>query len=422
MKVLVIGSGGREHALAWKLSQSSLVKKVFTAPGNAGTALEGENVPVKADDIEGLKGFALKEGVDLTVVGPELPLTLGIVDEFVRAGLKVFGPTKRAAEIEGSKSFTKDLMVRNNIPTASYEKFRDPEAALAYIESRGLPVVVKADGLAAGKGVAICATMEEAAGALDLTMRQKAFGGAGGTVVVEEFLEGEEASYLAITDGENIVPLATAQDHKAIYDGDRGPNTGGMGAYSPAPVVTPELEDEIRETIIAPVVRAMADEDRPYTGVIYAGLMIKEGRPRVLEFNCRFGDPETQPMLMRLEGDLFDLLISAVEGRLKGVELDWSEKSSVCVVMAAGGYPGKYEKGNVIHGLEEARKMEDVMVFHAGTTEKDGRVVTSGGRVLGVTGLGDGIKEAMERTYDAVGKISWEGAYYRKDIGRKAIR
>ncbi len=422
MKVLVVGSGGREHAIAWKLKQSSRIKKIFSAPGNPGTAETGENVPIKADDIEGLKDFALSEGIDLTVVGPELPLTLGIVDLFKREGLKIFGPEKGAAELEGSKVFSKELMAEYNIPTAGFRVFDDMEEAKRYVESKGAPLVVKADGLAAGKGAIVCKKTEEALEALRLIMEERAFGDAGRRVVIEDFLEGEEASFICITDGKNVVPLAASQDHKAVYDGDRGPNTGGMGAYSPAPIVTGELEREIVDTIMVPVVRAMEAEGRPYRGVLYAGLMIRDGRPMVLEFNCRFGDPEAQPLLVRLKDDLFELLLEASTGSLDGVELHWDERAALCVVMASKGYPGSYEKGKEIHGLEEVSKMEDVVVFHAGTALKDGKVVTAGGRVLGVTGLGKDIKEAMERAYSAVKKISWDGVYYRTDIGMKALK
>ncbi|MBI5344998.1 MAG: phosphoribosylamine--glycine ligase [Deltaproteobacteria bacterium] len=421
MKVLIVGSGGREHALAWKLSQSRKVKKVFIAPGNAGTALHGENVIIPAEDIAGMKGFALRENIDLTVVGPELPLTMGIVDEFASAGLKVFGPSKAASEIEGSKAFSKDLMFRHQIPAAFYKSFDDHGSAAAYIETHNPPYVVKADGLASGKGVYICRDKSEAVEALGLIMKKKVFGSAGKKVVIEEFLTGREASFLAITDGRTILPLAPAEDHKAVYDNDKGPNTGGMGAYSPAPLITPELEAEIMDTIIVPAVRAMEEEGRPYRGVLYAGLMISNGRPKVLEFNARFGDPETQPILMRLESDLFETLLAASTGRLSDIRLKWSDKSSVCVVMAAGGYPGSYDKGRVISGLDVAAGMKDVMVFHAGTSKKDGSIVTAGGRVLGVSALGDGIEDAIKRAYSAVEKISWDGAYYRKDIGRKAL-
>jgi phosphoribosylamine---glycine ligase len=421
MKVLVIGSGGREHAIAWKLSQSKKITKLYIAPGNPGTSQHGENVAIAAEDVEGLKEFAKKERIDLTVVGPELPLTLGITDAFEKEGLKIFGPSKAAAILEASKVFSKELMVKYGIPTAFYKKFDDPVLARAYVDAHKPPFVVKADGLAAGKGVIICASKEEAFHAIASIMVESAFGAAGKRIVVEEFLRGEEASFLAITDGKTVLPLAPAQDHKAIYDNDKGPNTGGMGAYSPAPLVTPEMEKELISKVMIPAVKAMEAEGRPYKGVLYAGLMISEGRAKVLEFNCRFGDPETQPIMMRLEDDLFDVLMATIEGRLDGMKLKWNDKWSVCVVMSSKGYPESYEKGKVIEGLGEAAKLEDVMVFHAGTTLKDGRVVTSGGRVLGVTALGGDIKGAIVRAYEAVGKISWDGAYFRRDIGRKAI-
>ncbi|GMR05366.1 MAG: phosphoribosylamine--glycine ligase [Thermodesulfobacteriota bacterium] len=422
MKVLVIGGGGREHALAWKLSKSPQVTKVYIAPGNPGTASVGENVMIPAENIGELKEFALRERVDLTVVGPELPLTLGMADEFAAAGLKVFGPSKKAAEIEGSKIFCKELMRRHKIPTGYYKKFDNPEFARAYIETHAPPFVVKADGLAAGKGVIICQTREEAFSAIALIMDAKAFGEAGRNIIIEEYLTGEEASLLAITDGKTVIPLAPAQDHKPIYDGDKGPNTGGMGAYSPAPVITPSLAEEIMETVMRPAVRAMQEEGRPYRGVLYAGIMITEQGPKVLEFNCRFGDPETQPIMMRLEDDLFEVLMRAVQGRLEGMELHWSPKTAVCVVMSAMGYPGEYLKGSTIEGLADAARLEDVVVFHAGTATNRGRIVTSGGRVLGVTALGDSARDAIEKAYRAVDRISWEGAYYRKDIGRKSLK
>lgn len=422
MKVLVVGSGGREHALAWKLSQSKRITRLFIAPGNPGTALHGENVLIAAEDIEGLKQFALKEKIDLTVVGPELPLTLGIVDAFASSGLLAFGPSQVAAELEGSKSFSKEMMLRHGIPTAFYKKFEDASQARAYIETHEPPMVVKADGLAAGKGVVICHTRQEALDAVDLMMTKKAFGSAGRKVIIEEFLAGEEASFLALTDGRTVLPLAPAQDHKAVFDGDAGPNTGGMGAYSPAPVLTPELQAEVMERVMHPAVRGMEKDGRPYRGVLYAGLMITDKGPKVLEFNCRFGDPETQPILMRLSSDLLEALLAAAEGTLHETELKWKDEAAVCVVMAAKGYPGDYLKGSVIEGLADAALLEDTMVFHAGTSAKDGEVVTSGGRVLGVTALGADVKTAIERAYRAVGKISWEGAHYRTDIGKKALK
>jgi phosphoribosylamine--glycine ligase len=422
MKVIIVGNGGREDALAWKLSRSKRVTRVYIAPGNAGTSRHGINIALNAEDVEGLKAFALAEEIDLTVVGPELPLTLGITDAFIEAGLKVFGPSRRAAEIEGSKAFCKALMLNYSIPTAGYEEFTDAREAVAYVNSQTPPFVVKADGLAAGKGVSICKTRDEAVWAIDQAMDKKVFGKAGEKVIIEEFLSGEEASYLAITDGQTVVPLAPAQDHKAAYDGDEGPNTGGMGAYSPAPLVTPGMEREIMESVMVPIVRAMAAEGRPYKGVLYAGLMIEDGRLKVLEFNCRFGDPETQPILARLEDDLFEILYAAAQDRLEDKPLKWSEKAAVCVVLCSEGYPGKYERGREITGIEEAEAGEDVVVFHAGTAVKDCRVVTSGGRVLGVTALGDDIEKAIENAYGAVGKISWDGVHYRTDIGKKALK
>ncbi len=424
MKVLVIGNGGREHALCWKLSQSSLLKKLFIAPGNPGTAMHGENVLIPAEDISGLKAFALRESIDLTVVGTELPLTMGIADEFKKAGLRVFGPSKAAALLEGSKTFAKDLMRKYKIPTGFYKGFENHDQAVAYVEAHQGPFVVKADGLAAGKGVIICGSKDEAKESIRLIMRRKAFGSAGNRIIIEEFLEGEEASFLAITDGVNCVPLAPAQDHKAILDNDLGPNTGGMGAYSPTALITEDLEKEIMDTVMLPAVKAMEAEGRPYRGILYAGLMIKAGRPKVLEFNCRFGDPETQPILMRLEDDLLEVLSRCAEdGRgLDGVELNWSERSAVCVVMSSEGYPGEYVKGHEISGLKEASDLKDVMIFHAGTAIRDSRVVTSGGRVLGVTALGDDLRHAIERAYAAVNMITWKGAYFRHDIGVKGLR
>ncbi|MBI5562944.1 MAG: phosphoribosylamine--glycine ligase [Deltaproteobacteria bacterium] len=422
MKILIIGSGGREHAIAWKLSQSKRVKKLFIAPGNPGTASLGENCAIPAEDVEGLKAFALKEKIDLTVVGPEFPLTLGITDAFTGAGLPVFGPAKAASEIESSKVFAKVLMKRYKIPTGFHKTFEDAADAIDYVDTHKPPYVIKADGLAAGKGVYVCPAPDEARSAVNLIMRKKAFGMAGRRIIIEEFLSGEEASFLALTDGKAVVPLAPAQDHKTVFDGDKGPNTGGMGAYSPAPVITPSLEAEIMETIMRPTVAAMEQEGRPYKGVLYAGIMVSGGRPKVLEFNARFGDPETQPLMMRLEDDLAELLLATVEGRLADVKPRWSPKASVCVVMASEGYPGTYPIGNPIRGLGEAAKLKDVAVFHAGTSMRGGRVVTSGGRVLGVTALGGDIKDAIAKAYSAVEQISFDGAHYRRDIGKKAVK
>ena len=422
MKVLVVGSGGREHALVWKIAQSSKVRKVYCAPGNAGIARLAECLSISAEDVQALTDWAEKERIDLTVVGPEAPLTMGIVDVFRHRGLRVFGPTQKAAEIEGSKAFTKDLMKKCGIPTGDSETFEEHAAAVHYVKGQGAPLVVKADGLAAGKGVIICRTLEDALSALDLIMVRKAFGAAGGKVVVEEFLEGEEASFLAFTDGETVLPLPTSQDHKAIYDNDQGPNTGGMGAYSPAPVVSEKVHREAMEKVMIPTVRGMAREGRKYRGVLYAGLMIKDEKVKVLEFNARFGDPEAQPLLMRMKGDLVPILEATIDGTLSGRKIELEDRSSVCVVMASGGYPGSYQKGKVISGLEEAAKVRDAFVFHAGTVLKEGKVVTNGGRVLGVTALGNGIQEAIGKVYEAVAKISWEGAYYRRDIGQKALK
>ncbi len=422
MKILVVGSGGREHALVWKLRQSPRVEKIYCAPGNAGIAGIAECVAIDASDIEGLVAFAEQHGIDCTVVGPEAPLVDGIVDRFQAAGLRIFGPSGAAARLEGSKAFSKEIMHKYGIPTGGFAVFEDVDAALAHLDTVGAPVVVKADGLAAGKGVIVCQTIEEARQAVAAIGRDRAFGAAGDRIVIEEFLEGEEASFLAFTDGETVLPLPTSQDHKAIYDGDRGPNTGGMGAYSPAPVVTPELHRQVVDEIMIPTVRAMAAEGHPYKGMLYAGLMIKDGRAKVLEFNCRFGDPECQPLLMRLRSDLMDVIDGVIDGTLDRLELDIDPRPTVCVVMASGGYPGSYEKGHPIAGLDEAAAMEDVVVFHAGTAFDNDQVVTAGGRVLGVTAIGDDLPAAIERAYQAVAKISWKDCYYRKDIGQKALR
>jgi phosphoribosylamine--glycine ligase len=421
MKVLVVGGGGREHALVWKIAQSPKVSKIYCAPGNAGISEQATILPTKANDLNGLLEFALKEKIDLTVVGPEDPLTRGVVDLFESKGLSIFGSSKKAAEIEGSKAFAKEMMRKYHIPTGSYEIFGDPKEAKNYIRKLGAPVVVKADGLAAGKGVVVCNSVEEAIQSIDRIMVERIFGEAGNRVVVEEYLVGEEASYIAFTDGKAILPMASSQDHKPIFDGDKGPNTGGMGAYSPAPVVTDEVQERILERILRPIIQGMGEEGRPYKGVLYAGLMIHDGHPRVLEFNARFGDPETQPVLMRMKGDIIPILEACMKGNLSGCEIEWDSRASVCVVMASKGYPGNYEKGKPISGMKEVSKMEDVFVFHAGTTLRDNQMVTNGGRVLGVTGLGKDIPRAIERTYEAVKKISWEGVHYRTDIGYKAL-
>ncbi len=421
MKVLVIGGGGREHALVWKIAQSPLVAQIFCAPGNPGTAQLATNLPIKIDEIDKLLGFAKSEGIDLAVVGPELPLSLGIVDLFREYGVKIFGPSRFAARIEASKAFSKDLMQKYDIPTAAYGVFTEIPAAEAFIRKTGAPIVVKADGLAAGKGVIIAQTEAEAIAAVQDMLSGNAFGDAGSRVVVEEFLVGEEASFLAITDGKFVIPLASAQDHKAIFDGDLGPNTGGMGAYSPAPVVTSEVHQKAMEQVVQRAVDGMAAEGCPYQGILYAGLMVKDGEVKTLEFNARFGDPECQPLLMRMKSDLVPLLLAVAEGDLSGSSIEWHGQAAICVVMAAEGYPGDYPKGDAIAGIEVAEELEGVTVFHAGTSEKDGLVVTDGGRVLGVTALGDGVAAAIERAYQGVGKITWRGVQYRKDIGQKAL-
>ncbi len=421
MKVLVIGGGGREHALVWKIAQSPLVEKVFCAPGNPGTAQLAENVAIGVDQLDKLLAFAYENKIDLTVVGPEQPLSLGIVDLFESHGLKVFGPSQKAAFIEGSKAFSKDLMQKYHVPTAAYGVFTDQAEAEAFIERTGAPIVVKADGLAAGKGVIIAQTCEEAVSAVRDMLSGNSFGTAGSRVVIEEFLTGEEASFLVITDGKNIIPLASAQDHKAIFDGDLGPNTGGMGAYSPAPVVTQDIHDKAMQQVIQPIVAGMAAEGRPYHGVLYAGLMVKDGQVKTLEFNARFGDPECQPLLMRMKSDIVPVLMAVALGNLSGIDISWHDKAAVCVVMAAEGYPGDYRKGDGIEGLEDAARIDDVYVFHAGTTLLNNRCVTNGGRVLGVTALGDSIQKSINTAYRAVDCISWKGAQFRRDIGKKAL-
>jgi len=423
MKILVIGGGGREHALAWKAAQSPKVKRVFVAPGNAGTAHEPkcENIPVQAEDVNGLLKFAQTNKIDLTIVGPEIPLVLGVVDRFKAIGLRCFGPTKAAAQLEGSKAFTKDFLARHRIPTAAYGNFTDIGQAEAFIKKMGAPIVVKADGLAAGKGVIIAQTINEASTAARDMLAGNAFGAAGHRVVVEEFLEGEEASFIVMVDGEHILPLATSQDHKRVGVGDTGPNTGGMGAYSPAPVVTPAMHARIMREVIEPTVRGMQAEGHPYTGFLYAGLMIgRDGVPKVLEYNCRFGDPETQPVMLRLQSDLVALIEAALDGRLDKIEAKWDNRPALGVVMAAGGYPGAYKKGDAISGLP-TQDAPDAKVFHAGTALQNGNVVTSGGRVLCVTALGATVGAAQKRAYEVARRISWAGAQYRTDIGYRAI-
>ena len=421
MKILVIGGGGREHALVWKIAKSPLVTKVYCAPGNPGTAALAENLPIAVDQLDKLLAFAYEEKIDLTVVGPEQPLSLGIVDLFESHGLKVFGPSQKAAFIEGSKAFSKDLMQKYHVPTAAYGVFTELAEAEAFISKTGAPIVVKADGLAAGKGVIIAQTVAEAVAAVRDMLSGNAFGSAGSRVVIEEFLTGEEASFLVITDGKNVIPLASAQDHKAVFDGDKGPNTGGMGAYSPAPVVTQDIHDKAMQQVIFPTVAGMAAEGRSYRGVLYAGLMVKDGEVKTLEFNARFGDPECQPLLMRMKSDIVPVLLAVAEGDLSKAAIEWHDKAAVCVVMASEGYPGDYRKGDEISGLDQAAVLDDLYVFHAGTAQKNDACVTNGGRVLGVTALGSTVKEAIDAAYQGVKCISWAGVQYRSDIGKKAL-
>ena len=421
MKILVIGSGGREHALVWKIAQSPRVEKVFAAPGNGGMGQLAECVAIQSKDISSLVDFAEKNQIDLTVVGPELPLTLGIVDTFESRDLRIFGPSKKASEIEGSKAFAKGLMEQYNIPTGEFKTFTDRERAIGYIQERGAPIVIKANGLAAGKGVIVAKELDVALKAVEDFLVKRVFGYAGREIVVEEYLEGEEASVFAFTDGEGILSTLPAQDHKPIYDGDQGPNTGGMGAYAPAPYLDDRMLKKIEEEILKPAIFGLAVEGRPYKGVLYAGLIIAEEGPKVLEFNCRFGDPETQAILPLLETDLVEIMIAVCEGRLHQINLQWSNRSAVCVVLASKGYPGSYEKGKVIQGLEEVQEMKDVSLFHAGTRAEDHKFFTHGGRVLGVTGVGVDLEEAIQNSYSAVERIHFEGMVYRRDIGAKRL-
>ncbi|MEO9655444.1 phosphoribosylamine--glycine ligase [Marinomonas sp.] len=423
MKVLIIGNGGREHALAWKTAESTEVEIVYVAPGNAGSALENkvENVDIGVTDIDKLVAFAQEKAIDLTIVGPEAPLVIGVVDAFEKAGLAIFGPTAAAAQLEGSKAFTKDFLARHNIPTAFYGNFTEIPPAIAYIKEHGAPIVVKADGLAAGKGVILAQTEEEAIAAVEDMLEGNAFGDAGNRVVIEEFLFGEEASFICMVDGESVLPMATSQDHKARDNGDKGPNTGGMGAYSPAPVVTPEIHDRIMNEVIMPTVKGMNAEGNRYRGFLYAGVMVaSDGTPKVLEYNCRFGDPETQPIMMRLRSDLAKMCVAAIEGELDSVEADWDPRASLGVVLAAGGYPADYAKGDIISGYDAPLPAHQ-KVFQAGTAEKDGNIVTNGGRVLCAVSLGDTVAQAQAGAYSVVDKISWDKVYFRTDIGHRAI-
>ena len=423
MNILVIGSGGREHALAWKAAQSPLASMVYVAPGNAGTASESkmQNVDIAAEDIDALLAFARDEDIGLTIVGPEATLVEGIVDVFRENGLKIFGPSRGAAQLEGSKAFTKDFLARHDIPTAWYANFTAVEPAVAYVRDKGTPIVIKADGLAAGKGVILAQSEQEAIATIEDMLSGNRFGDAGARVVIEEFLYGEEASFICMVDGMNILPMASSQDHKARDDGDKGPNTGGMGAYSPAPVVTDEMHQRIMQMVIEPTVKGMADEGNPFTGFLYAGVMIdKEGIPKVLEYNVRFGDPETQPIMMRMKSDLVQLCLDAIDGKLDTATAEWDSRTSLGVVLAAGGYPDSYDKGDVIEGLE-GTETESTKVFHAGTANRDGKVVTNGGRVLCAVALGDSVTDAQKRAYELVDKLSWNKVYYRTDIGHRAI-
>jgi phosphoribosylamine--glycine ligase len=423
MRVLVVGGGGREHALAWKLIQSPTCEQVYVAPGNPGTAAEPnvDNVDIAVEDIPGLVTFAKNNDIGLTIIGPEIPLVMGIVDAFAKEGLRCFGPSKEAAQLEASKSFTKNFLARHSIPTADYQVFSDVAPAIAYIKDQGTPIVVKADGLAAGKGVIVAMTEQEAIIAVEDMLSGNAFGEAGHSVVIEEFMTGEEASFIVMVDGENILTLATSQDHKARDNGDKGPNTGGMGAYSPAPVVTAEVHARIMAEVIEPTVKGMAADGRPYTGFLYAGLMIdSDGSPRVVEYNCRFGDPETQPILMRLQSDLIPLCEAALDGRLNTVDAQWDNRAAVGVVLAAGGYPEAYRKGDVITGFDGIDS-NDCKIFHAGTALQDNQVVTAGGRVLCATSLGSTVSEAQSRAYKMIASVNWENMYYRTDIGYRAI-
>jgi phosphoribosylamine--glycine ligase len=422
MKVLVIGNGGREHALVWKLSQSPRIKKILCAPGSAAIGELAELVPIAPDHVQQLAEFAAREQIDLTVVGPELPLTLGIADVFSARGLRLFGPDRAAAQLEGSKAFAKELLKENLIPTASFGVFTEATSAKRFLSQQPPPYVVKADGLAAGKGVLICASRDEAEVAIDEILVQKSFGQAGEKIVIEEFLEGEEASFMALTDGEHILPLATSQDHKRVFDNDQGPNTGGMGAYSPAPVVTLRVQDRVLNEILIPLLSGLKKREICYRGLIYVGLMITENGAKVLEFNVRFGDPECQPIMMRLKSDLVPLLEATIDGKLDQVQPEWHDDAAVCVVLCARGYPGSYDKGSEIRGLEKLKNWEKGFVFHAGTSKKNGLWLTFGGRVLGVTARGTDIAEAVREAYDGVRKISWDGMHYRTDIGHRALK
>lgn len=422
MKVLVIGSGGREHSLVWKIAQSPLVSKIFCAPGNPGISEIAECIDIEPEQINLLCQFAIKEKIELTVVGPEAPLANGIVDTFSKHNLNIFGPTKNAAILETSKAFAKHLMRKHGIPTADFRDFDDYDHARNYVLSKGAPIVVKADGLSKGKGVFVCRTIDEALQAIDLIMKKRAFGDSGDKIIIEELLTGKEVSILAFTDGKTIIPMESSQDHKTIYDGGKGPNTGGMGAYSPVPLMTDDLYHQVEKEILVPTIHAMNREKRPYKGVLYVGLMITPHGPKVLEFNVRFGDPEAQILLVKMKSDLVPIMLAVISGKLDTVDLEWYPQASICVVIASGGYPGNYTKGKRIAGLDLLKNQEGIKVFHAGTKYENGKIVTNGGRVLSVVACGKDIKDAKERVYDAVSKISFEGAHYRKDIASQAIK
>lgn len=421
MKILVVGSGGREHALCWKIAQSPRCEKLYCVPGNAGISDVAECSDIAAEDLDGILEFAKSHAIDLVVVGPEIPLVAGLVDKLQDAEIKAFGPDSKAAILEGSKGYMKDMFARYNIPTAAYGRFTDRETAVAYVKDQGAPIVVKADGLAAGKGVTVCETVEQAIDAIDAAMNDAVFGDAGAELVIEEFLDGEEVSFFALVDGETALPLISAQDHKQVFDGDRGPNTGGMGAYSPSPLVTDEMVETIMSTIIQPTIDGMASEGRPFCGVLFAGLMVTDGEIKVLEYNVRFGDPECQVLMARLKSDLVEVLEAATDGHLDDLDLQWRNQAALTVVMAAQGYPGDYEKGSVIGGLETADTLPGVMVFHAGTKAQEGVVLANGGRVLGVTAIGDDVKAAQTLAYSAVDGIDWPGGFCRRDIGWRAV-
>lgn len=422
MNVLVIGSGGREHALVWKIAQSRHAGRIYCAPGNAGISKIAECIPISATDIQALYTFAMEKEIGLTIVGPEAPLVLGIVDTFRMGGLRIFGPQSFAAQLEGSKAFSKHIMLKYGIPTADARVFTDREKAVNYIREKGVPIVVKADGLAAGKGVMVCSTEDDAITAVNMIMSERLFGDAGAQVVIEECLKGEEASFLVFSDGNTIIPMPPSQDHKRALDNDYGPNTGGMGAYSPVPIIDRDMQERIMKEVMLPAVNALKSEGCPYEGILYAGIMLTPEGPKVLEFNCRFGDPEAQPILMRLQSDILEIMNAVIDKNLDRIEIEWSEKASVCVVLAAGGYPDKYSTGHSINGLEYFDDKSDIIVFHAGTKFDDSNIVTAGGRVLGVTAIGVDIRKAIDNAYEGVKRISFEGMQYRMDIGLKGIK